>query len=344
MDLRLFRLCGIAAIAALVSGCTSLQSYLLERRLGLTAAAPLQTVAPPGQRDLGEQLAAGAQALAGTDLDRALAAFRRYAAIAPTHLAQARKVRGWLTLLERESARRFAAQAVALERAGRFGPRDPRQVAVFPLRSLGPNAARDPFNRAVLAMITTDLAQVPSLVVLERERVDALLRELDLAASGLVDGAAGARPARLLGAGSVVAGSVFNEPGPTGPGSGRYAIATSVTDVGSGRMLGTAEAAGQQDDFFRLQKQVVHGILDALGVKDIPSAVDRVHTLSWAAYARFAAGLSLLAENRFDEARQAFRAALGFDPGFALAEQAFLATPEQPASLDQIAAEARAGR
>ncbi len=63
-----------------------------------------------------------------------------------------------------------------------------------------------------------------------------------------------------------------------------------------------------------------------------------------AAYARFAAGLSLLAENRFDEARQAFHAALGFDPGFALAEDAFLATPEKLSTLSEIEAEARAGR
>ncbi len=344
MNLRLLRLLGAATAAGLLAGCMSLQNYLLDRRLGLTAAAPLQAIAPHTQREMDARLAEGAQALAGNDLERAIDAFRRYAAVAPTHSAPARKVRGWLTLLERESARRFAAQAVARERSGAAAVADRLHVAVFPLQSLGPNAARDPFNRAVVAMITTDLAQVPSLTVLERERIDALLRELDLAASGLVDTAAGARPARWLGAGSVVAGSVFNQPGPAGPGSGRYAIATAVSLVADGRVLGAAEASGLQSEFFVLEKQIVHGILDALGIRDIPPAVDRVHTRSWAAYARFAAGLSLLAENRFDEARQAFHAALGFDPGFALAEDAFLATPEKLSTLSEIEAEARAGR
>lgn len=326
-----------------LSGCSSLQSYLLDRRLGLTAAAPLQAVDAAVQREMDQRLSAGAQALARNDLDAALAAWRRYAQIAPTHLAQARKLRGWLTLLEREAARRFAAQAVASERAGRFAPTDRLHVAVFPLQSQGPNAARDPFNRAVVAMIVTDLAQVKALTVLERERIDALLRELDLAASGLVGGGS-ARPARLLGAGTVVAGTVFNAPGPAGPGSGQYAIAAAVSDVASARVLGAPRVEGQQDEFFRLEKQIVHGILDAIGVKDIPEAVERVHTRSWAAYARFAAGLSLLAEDRFDEARTAFHAALGFDPGFALAEEAFLATPEKVATLAEIEAEARSAR
>lgn len=344
MDPRLLRRAGVTTLAALLAGCMSVQTYLLDRRLGLTAAAPLQTVAPGTQREMQAWLAEGADAIAGDDLERAITAFRRYAAVAPTHAAPARRVRGWLTLLERESARRFAAQAVARERAATAGAADRLHVAVFPLRSLGPNAARDPFNRAVLAMITTDLAQVPALTVLERERIDALLRELDLAASGLVEGASASRPARLLGAGTVVAGSVFNQPGAAGPGSGQYAIATAISSVADGRQLGAAEASGLQSEFFGLEKQIVHGILDALGIKDIPPAVDRVHTRSWAAYARFAAGLSLLAENRFDEARQAFHAALGFDPGFALAEEAFLATPEKAARLDEIEAEARAGR
>lgn len=59
-----------------------------------------------------------------------------------------------------------------------------------------------------VAMITTGLTIVPSMTVLERGRIDALLREQQPAASGLVDPATLAGPARLLGAGTVVAGAV----------------------------------------------------------------------------------------------------------------------------------------
>ena len=46
----------------------------------------------------------------------------------------------------------------------------------------------------------------------------------------------------------------------------------------------------------------------------------------------------------FDEARQAFAAALTFDSGFELARQAFFNTPDKPASLDEIKAHRRAVR
>ena len=344
MPERLIRSILIASCALLLSGCTSLSLYLLDRRLGLTPDAAAQPVAPEVRQQMDREFAAGAQALARNDLDAAIAAWRDYARVAPPHVPQARQVGGWLTLLERESARRFAAQAVASERAGRYAPTDRRHVAVFPLQNRGPNAASDPFNRALLAMITTDLAQVPSLTVLERERIDEVLRELRLAASGLVDATAQAPPARVLGAGSVVAGSIFNEPGPAGPGSGRYAIATAVSDVASARIVGSQQADGRQDEFYLLEKQIVRAILDALGIQEIPPAVERIHTRSWAAYARFASGLALLAQDRFDEARRAFHAALEFDPGFALAQQAFVATPGKPATLAEIEAEARAQR
>jgi hypothetical protein len=189
-------------------------------------------------------------------------------------------------------------------------------------------------------MIAVDLARVPALTVLERDKIELLAEELRLSASDLVNPATAVRPGRLLGAGTLVAGSVYNAPGPTGPGSGRYRINSATTDVPRGRLIGQTEAEGLQAEFFVLQKRIVHGILDLLDIRDRPAAVDTVHTRNWEAYARFARGLQALAENRFADAREAFLAALRLDPDFALAESSFLATPERPASLQEIQAEA----
>ena len=322
----------VLVICALwLSGCAWLQH-------GYPGPAPTPAV----QQQMDRLFAQGAGALSNNDIDAAVAAWRQYVQVAPAHVPQARKVRGWLTLLEREAAKRFARRAAAGERVGQTQAADRLHVAVFPLQSQGPNAARDTLNRALLAMITTDLGKVPSITVLERERIDALLQEQRLAASGLVDPATMAQQARLLGAGTVVAGAVYNAPGPAGPGSSRYKINTAVSDVAAARVLAAQEADGRQAEFFILEKQIVLGILKALDIQDIPPAVNQVHTRSWEAYARFAAGLALLSEDRFDEARAAFRAALGFDPGFMLAEQALLDTPEQGATLEGIRAEVKA--
>lgn len=328
----------------LLSGCTSWRSSFLKWRLGLEPSAAQQAVDAQVQERMNRHYALGATALGRNDLDAAIVAWRQYAAIAPVHLAQTRKVRGHLTLLERESARRFAKQVAAREKSAAHVPSDRLHIALFPFQNQGPQAAgpaTGSFNRALMAMIAVDLGRVPSLTVLEREKIDHLLQELKLADSGLVDPATASTGGRLLGAGTVIAGSVYNESGPTGPGSGRYKINTAVSDVVAGRVIGAQEADGSQDEFFRLQKRIVYGILESLDIKDLPAAVHVIHTRSWQAYARFAAGLKLLAEDRFDEAREAFYAALEFDPGFALAKEAFLNTPEKLASLEEIKAQLR---
>jgi TolB-like protein len=330
----------LAAGAASLGGCAPLR-----QRLGW---GPAPVPLAPGQAESLRTLdAQGARSLLAGDIDAAITTWQRYVADAPAALPRARQLRGHLTLLRREAARRFVQRATAAEATPDLRRSNRLHVAVLPFAGVPPTGSAPPptaagFHRAVVAMIAVDLARVPSLTVLEREKVDLLAQELKLGATALVDPATVTRPGRLLGAGSVVGGSVLNVPGPTGPGSGRYRIASAVGDVARARLVGQAEAEGLQSEFFVLQKRIVHGILDLLEVGERPAAVDWVHTRSWEAYARFARGLQLLAEDRFAEAREAFVAALGFDPGFVLADEALQATPERPATLDEIAAAAPA--
>ncbi|MEW5787343.1 MAG: CsgG/HfaB family protein [Pseudomonadota bacterium] len=334
----------LLAVGLVLGGCTSARMAQVNARLGLApAAAP--ALAPELAVRLDTLFREGAEALARDDLDGAMASWRQYAAQAPAELPRARDVRGYLTLLEREAAKRFARQAVAQEQAAGLLKTDRLHVALLPFRSkdaTGGNASR-PFNRAIQAMVATDLAQVPSLTILERSRMDFLLREMKLAESGLVDPASAARAGRMLGAGSLVAGLVFNEdtrydPYQSNYYTGRYTISTAVSDVDRGTVVGTQEASGYQYNYFELQKKIVRGILDSLGVKDIPPAVDKIHTKNWDAYARFTEGLRLLEEENFPAARQAFLAALNFDPDFALAEAAYLDTPEKQRNLAEVKA------
>lgn len=334
--------------AAALGGCANGRVATLLERLGLAGSGAAPAPDPALQQRLDALYARGARALLANDIDGAVAAWRNYAVLAPTTLARARQVRGHLTLLDREAARRFVQRAAAQEGARPTLRTDRLHVAVLPFGSLGPAAGGTPrpgaaaFNRAVVAMIAVDLARVPALTVLERDKVELLAQELKLSASALVDPATAVEPGRLLGAGTLVAGAVYNAPGPAGPGSGRYRLNAAVADVARGRLVGQHEAEGLQSAFFVLQKRLVYGILDLLGITDRPAAVDTIHTRSWEAYARFATGLQLLAEDRFSEARTAFLAALQIDPAFLLAEEAFLGTPEAHATLQQMQDDARA--
>lgn len=338
----------VVVCAVLLAGCAGWRQSFQEGAPGLQGrATPTQALDPQLRQALDTHFKQGAEALARNDIEATLAAWRQYVALAPPHLAQARQLRGYLTLLSRESARRFARQAAAGEQARAPMAVDRLHVALFSQPGPVPVAGQPAvgtFNRALMAMISTDLARVPALTVLERDKIDALLQEQKLAASGLVQPATAAAQGRLLGAGTVVAGTVHDEAGPSGPGSGRYRIHTAVSDVAQGRLLGLQEADGRQAEFFVLQKRVVYGILDTLGITDLPPAVHKVHTRSWEAYARFATGLQRLSEDRFGDAKQAFIEALKFDPDFALAQDALLATPDQGVTLDEMRASVQAGR
>ena len=341
---------------ALLPGCGSFGTRLADslglravlQRLGLApAAAPVLSTAQ--RQALDTHYRRGARALLANDIDTTVAAWREYVKLAPPALPLARTVRGHLTLLDREAARRFVQRVAAAEKDGPALPTDRLHVAVLPFSSRAPAAATPgpgatagaaAFNRAVAAMIMVDLAKVPSLTLLERDKVELLAQELKLGDSALVDPATAARPGRLLGAGTVVAGAVYNEPGPAGPGTGRYRLNAAVSDVARSRLVGQNEAEGKQNEFFVLQKRIVHGILDTLDVRDRPAAVDTVHTRSWEAYARFARGLQFLADNRFAEARAAFLGALEIDPAFLMAETAFLETPERAVTLQDVRNEA----
>lgn len=340
----------LVALVFALDGCSSMRLAALNARLGLASsqkqASPLAT---ESREKLDRLFDEGASAMGHNDLDAAIAAWRQYAAIAPTYLPRAQAVRGYLTLLERETAKRFARQAAAQEKSEGFIKTDRLHVALLPFRSQDntKETRAKPFNRAIQAMVATDLAQVPSLTVLERSKMDYLLRELKLGESGLVDPASAAKAGRMLGAGSLVAGVVFNEDDGFSPYqnnyTGRYTISTAVSDVELGRVIGTQEASGRQYNYFELEKKIVHGILDALGIKDIPAGVDRIHTKSWEAYARFTLGLKLLDEGNFEAARQAFYSALEFDPDFAMAEEAYLNTPKRDLSLEEMKAQVAAG-
>lgn len=352
MDMTMGYRLVLLALAVALGGCSSARMAALNARLGLQPL-PVQSgevvVAPALAEKMERMYKTGAEAMQRGDLDAAMGAWRQYADIAPTHLARTRAVRGYLTLLQRETAKRFAKQAVAAEQAGGYVKTDRFHVALLPFRSKNDSsgAKAKPFNRAIQAMVATDLAQVPALTLLERDKMDYLLREMKLGESGLVDPASAAKAGRMLGAGSLVSGVVFNEDkgydaydnGYTG----RYTIGTVVSDVEQGRVVGTQEASGWQYNYFELEKRVVHGILDTLGIKDIPSAVDKIHTKNWDAYARFTVGLKMLDEGKFEDARREFYAALTYDPDFAMAETAYLDTPSRDQTMAEMKAEVAAG-
>lgn len=138
--------------------------------------------------------------------DDALRELQRYAK-EDANGARERGVGQLLTLLTTAELQQEVAAAVRQEKAIAASPPEPGSIAVqaFANRTSVANAA---LSKGIAAMIISDLAKVPGLKVLERQKVQKISDEIRLSASGLVDSETALRAGRLMRAERVVVGSM----------------------------------------------------------------------------------------------------------------------------------------
>jgi TolB-like protein len=165
------------------------------------------------------------------------------------------------------------------------------------------------------SMITTDLAQVSSLVVVERARLAEVQRELKLSRSKQVDPATAVRIGKLAGASHLVTGSYTVV-------QGKMRLDGRLVSVASGKVILAESAEGEKDAFFELEKGLVNKLIGAIGVKLAAKergAVAKIHTTDFEAFKQFSSGVILFDEQRYDESAKTLRAALSRDADFKLA-------------------------
>jgi TolB-like protein len=243
-----------------------------------------------------------------------------YAALAASHppRALARLVAGRLTLVARAEMRFAARQALARESTLSQTPPPPGTVAVMPFLYAGGDSTYRPLQRGLSALVVTDLAQVKSLRLVERDRMQALLDEMRLAANGTVDPATGARSGRLVGAASVVQGQFSTDSG------ARFAIQAAVVRASDAQIAATGQGADRLTQLFDIEKQVVFQLIDKLGITLTPQervAISERPTHDLAAFLLYSRGLEAQDRGDYGAAAQNFQAAAQRDPSFGAAAQ-----------------------
>lgn len=120
--------------------------------------------------------------------------------------AAARDVAKTLTLLSSAQLRQEVQAVVAQEKDAASAPPEPGSIAVQAFVNQG-NEAYRAMAKGLAAMIIADLAKVPGLKVIEREKVQLLVNEAKLGDSGLADKDSAVRSGRLMRAEKVVVGN-----------------------------------------------------------------------------------------------------------------------------------------
>ncbi len=258
-------------------------------------------------------------------------------------------------LARRVRARVDATTRLVLEAEARaaIAEEERLDVAAVPENTLGvlgfTNAARSerlaPLSTGLTAMLSTDLAHVRALRLVEREKLPVILAELNLGQRPEFDQETTARLGRLLGARRLIKG-LFRAPD-----ENSLEVETTLIERGADG-AGASEgpgARGRLDDLFRLEKRLVLDVVASLGISLSPRErreIEKAPTRSLTAFLAFSRGLELEDGGDLIGAAGQYREALRIDPDFAWA-QARLDVVEGRAEnfasldLDMIAAGAR---
>ena len=229
-----------------------------------------------------------------------------------------RLLSGRLVLLTRHELQYQARQAIAREATLATTPPDPNTVAVMPFRYTGVDTTLRPLERGLAALVVTDLSRVRRLRLVERERLQVLLDEIQLAASGRVDPASGARSGRLIGAGQVVQGQFAEAP------NANFRVDAAVVRASDAQVAATGSGSDQLRALFDIEKQVVLQLLDRMGITLTPAeqaAISERPTRDIQAFLLYSRGLEAQDRGDFRSASQSFQAAAQRDPSFSAAQQ-----------------------
>jgi tetratricopeptide (TPR) repeat protein len=245
-------------------------------------------------------------------------AFATYADFAARH-PDARgigAVRAKAQIALRTQAERTARQALASESTLTSQPPEPSTLAVLPVTISG-DSTLQPLSRGLAELMTSDLAMVRTLRLLERIQIGALLDELKLGQSQRSDPTTAARVGRLLRAERMVQGVASIKT------DGPVSLSASVVR-GDGTVRSGAQASGTFRQLLDLEKQLVFGLAAQLGIQLTEAERQRIlrqGPRNLAAFLAYSEGLEALDRGDYRAAAAAFGAAVRADPSFQAAQQ-----------------------
>jgi tetratricopeptide (TPR) repeat protein len=195
---------------------------------------------------------------------------------------------------------------------------DPNVLAIMPFEVIG-DEQYEALSFGLASMLTSDLALLQQLTLVERAQLDALVREIQLGQAGVVDPATAARAGRILRAGRVAHGLTHVAP------DERLRLEVSLMDASS-RVIGTESVAGGLRDLFAIEKDLVLALIARMGYPLSESerlAILENGTRSLAAFLAYSRGLLEQEAGNYAAAAAEFSEAVRADPGFQAASDAF---------------------
>ncbi|MBI4930228.1 MAG: caspase family protein [Bacteroidetes bacterium] len=135
----------------------------------------------------------------------------------------------------------------------------PTRVAILYFDNSG-DAALEKLKKGLADMLITDLSTVKTLSLVERDRLEEILKEQKMSNSKSFDAATASKIGKLLGAEIILTGGFFEM-------MGTFRVDARIIDVETGKILKSDGVEGETKSFFSLEKELVKKILTNLDVK-----------------------------------------------------------------------------
>ncbi|MCC6242913.1 MAG: hypothetical protein IT353_08730 [Gemmatimonadaceae bacterium] len=230
----------------------------------------------------------------------------------------------------------YASRAADAEAAARDAVRRESQLnvasipqntlSVSPLTVLSTDTSYASLGYGFASLLVNDLSQSAQLALVERLRLEAVLRELDLAKRGRIDTLTAPRLGKLIGARQAVVGSLDLRT------RGNVRVQSYVANTTTGKVGSSLTGSSTLNQIFDAEKSLVFRLFDVLGVKLTPEerrTIEAHATRSLVAFLAFSRGSRAEAFGDFPAALGHYSEAVRLDPTFTVAQarRAALETP-----------------
>lgn len=243
------------------------------------------------------------------------------------------EIKKQLTLLKITYSRKMAQKALSEEKKLATIKPESNTFAVCYYADTSPNNSLRAFQKALAAMVISDLSKIDSISIVERVKLQSLFFEMSLGQTGIVDPSTAPRVGHLIGAENLVVGTLS---------SGSIRTDTSLASTSRGEVIGNAAITAQEDEFFNLPREIAINVAKLAGIKLTEEQLKRLgsdHTKSYEAAISYGNALMAIDSDNWKEAREFFEKALAADPQWIWAMEGYQSCPpDSSPSIDQFLA------
>ncbi len=171
----------------------------------------------------------------------------------------------------------------------------------------------NPLSRGLAEIMITELGQIKTIHVVERERLRSILDELKLSQSGLVSQESSIKVGKLLGAQYLVFGGyivTLNK---------KIRIDVRIVEVETGLVIKAGEVTGKTKQVLSLVQKLSKKILKDLNIKMTKveeRTLDKSQKLDMKAVVLFSKGIEFEDQGQWEKAMESYGKALVIEPNF----------------------------